>query len=178
MSSSDCRTVAPQVEVETEAGVADPETAARALAEAILATGPVTAHASTTSTAEPIGLAGSPCELITLDELRQITGQRFADAKLDANQISCRYRTKDRKAVVSLSIGAADLGILRSKDTRNLKVSDREAVFSPVSTLLLVDLGGGQSLGVKMQAAGKGVKAKAIAETAIGRMIRAPSPAR
>ncbi len=162
------------VEVETDAGVVGPETAARALAEAILVTGPLTAHATPMSTAEPIGPAGSPCELVTLDELRQITGQRFADGKLDTNRVRCDYRARDRKALVSLSIGAADLGVLRSKDTRNLKVSDREAVFSPATKFLLVDLGAGRTLGVKIQSAGKGVKAKAIAETAIGRMIPGP----
>jgi len=165
------------VEVETQAGVVDPETAARTLAEAILVTGPLTAHASTMSTAEPIGPAGSPCELVTLDELRRITGQPFADPWLDVNRIRCRYRTKDQKGEVFLSIGAADLGMVRSKKTRTLTVGDREAVFSPALGALFVDLGGGQLLGVRIQAADKGVEAKdlpalsvAIAETTIGGM--------
>jgi hypothetical protein len=165
------------VEVENETWVADPATAARALAEAILATGPLTAHASTMSTAEPIGFSGSQCELVTLDELRQITGQTFADAGLDVNEVRCRYRTKDRKAMVSVGIGAADLGLLRSTKTRDLTVSDRQAVFVPATKLLAVDLGAGQLLVVRIQATGRGIKAKelpalskAIAEAAMGRM--------
>ena len=47
-----------EVNVETEAGVADPDTAARALADAILATGPLTAHTSTSPPAEPIRPSG------------------------------------------------------------------------------------------------------------------------
>jgi hypothetical protein len=165
-----------EVRVEFRTAVADPQAAARALAEAILATGPVTAHASV-STAEPIVPAGSPCELVTLGELRRITGQPLTDARLDVNQIRCSYRTKDELAVVSLSIGAGDLGIVRSGNTRTLTVGDREAVFSPAIRILFVDLGGGQLLGVRMEAAGRGFMAKglpalrvAIAETAMGRM--------
>ena len=46
-----------------------------------------------------------------------ITGLRFADAELDVNQTRCRYSTRDGKAEVSVSVGAADLGIVRSKET-------------------------------------------------------------
>lgn len=78
---------------------------------------------------------------------------------------------------MGLGVGAADLGILRSEKTRTLTVGGREAVFVPATKLLAVDLGGGQLLGVRIEATGKGVRAKdlpalrvAIAQTAISRM--------
>lgn len=165
-----------EVRVDRESGATSPLAAARALAEAILASGPVTARASV-STAEPIGYPGSPCELITRAELKRLTGLPFADGKLDVNHSRCRYRTKDEQTEVSLGIWAADLGIVRRETTSTLTVGDREAVFVPATELLAVDLGGGQLLSVRIPAAGTGLKSKdlpalrvAIAETAMGRM--------
>lgn len=163
------------VDVGWESGFDSPLALARSLAEAILATGPVTAHASS-SIVEPVGFAGSPCELVTLEELERLTGQRFTRTRLDVNRVSCRYRTADRKEELSVSLGPGHFGVQRSGDTVDLTVRDRPAIFVPATRILAVDLGAGQVLGVRAEAVG-GVAVEdlpalrvAIAETAIGRM--------
>ena len=164
-----------EIQVDRASGADSPLATARALTEAILATGPVTARASL-STAEPIVPAGSACQLITRAELKRLTGQSFAEGELDVND-RCVFGSKDHDTDVSLTIAAGDLASLRFTESRELVVGSREALDNPVLAFLLVDLGAGQQLGVQITSKGEGIKAEdlpslrvAIAETAISRM--------
>lgn len=165
-----------EVQVERAPGADSPLAAARSLAEAIVATGPVTAHA-TPPTAEPLVLSGSPCRLTTRVELTRLIGRPFADGELDVNQSGCWYRSKDRTAAVSIGIGVGDLGSIRFTDSMALVVGGRAAIDVPMLEFLTVDLGGGQRLGVRIAATDEGIRAEdvpalrvAIAEAALARM--------
>ncbi len=166
-----------EIEVDDDPGVSDPEATARTLADAVLATGPVTAHADSATNVEAIAPTGSPCDLVTLGELKQITGQPFSITRSSRAKSTCLFSAARGGVMVYLLIEPADLNMVRSKRTRSLTVADHPAIYSPADHLMAVDLGGGKLLGVEVSFLGKGAKLKnltrtmqAIAETAMGRM--------
>jgi hypothetical protein len=171
------------INVMPEAGVTDPLAAATALAEALLAAGPVTATLPEEVTGPAIEFVGDPCAMVSLDELGDIRGATFTTAEPDGSG-GCTYQTDlaEEISLVGLAFTDGTLGALRSGSTTDLTVADRAAVFWPDLGTVFVDAGGGRLFSVMLLAmtAADDVgpeqiqsQATAIAELAIGRMTPA-----
>ncbi len=171
------------VNVMLEAGVSDPLAAATALAEALLAGGPVTATLPEEATGPAIEFVGDPCAIVSLDDLGAIMEATFAAADPDGAG-GCTYQTDmtDGLTVVSLAFTGGTLAVMRSGSTTDLTVGDRAAVFWPDLGTVFVDAGGGRLFSVMVLAMSATdvigpeqiqSQAAAIAELAIGRMTPA-----
>jgi hypothetical protein len=171
------------INVMPDVGVADPLAGATALAEALLAGGPVTATLPDEVSGPAIEVTGDPCELVTLDELGDIVGATFTTAEPDGAG-GCTYQTDmtESMAIAGLTFSDGTLAPLRSGSTTDLSVGDRSAVWWPDLSSLFVDVGGGRVLSVTVMSLGAPVdgepsaaqdQAVAIAELAVGRMTPA-----
>jgi hypothetical protein len=164
------------VYVPNDAGVPEPQTASSALAEALLAAGPVTAHLPA-SDVPAVEFVGKPCELLTLAELKQILGKEFKTAPRLSTGGGCAWQTKSARQpiYVGTSFSQVALAIMRSGNFQDTEAAGRPAVFLPDSTLLFVDAGGGSVLNLYLSGA-PGSKKKQrdllvrIAEAAFARM--------
>jgi hypothetical protein len=171
------------VNVMPDAGVPDPLAAATALAEALLAAGPITAILPEEATGPVIEFVGDACTIVSLDELGAIMEATFTAAEPDGAG-GCTYQTDMAEgfALVSLAFTDGALAAMRSGSTTDLNVGDRAAVFWPDLGAVFVDAGGGRLFSVMvltMSATAEGdpalaqSQAAAIAELAIGRMTPA-----
>jgi hypothetical protein len=171
------------VNVMPDAGVPDPLSAATALAEALLAAGPVTATLPEEATGPAIEFVGDPCAIVSFDELGAIMETTFTAAEPDGAG-GCTYQTDMTEgfALVSLAFTDGALAAMRSGSTSDLTVGDRAAVFWPDLGAVFVDAGGGRLFSVMVLAmsatddvdpALAQSQAAAIAELAIGRMTPA-----
>lgn len=171
------------VNVMPDVGVADPLAGATALAEALLASGPVTAMLPEEASGPAIVVTGDPCELVTLDELGDIVGATFTTAEPDGGG-GCTYQTDmtESMAIAGLTFSDGTLAPLRSGSTTDLMVGDRSAVWWPDLSSLFIDVGGGRVLSVTVMSLSAPVEgesspaqdqAVAIGELAVGRMTPA-----
>ena len=171
------------INVMPDAGIDDPQAAATALAEALLAAGPVTSTLPEEATGPAIEFVGDPCTIVSLGELSDIMGATFTTAEPDGAG-GCTYQTDmtDGFGVVSLAFADGTLAPLRSGSTSDLTIADRTAVFWPDLGTVFVDAGGGRLFSVmllSMSATDEGgpeqiqSQAAAIAELAVGRMTPA-----
>jgi hypothetical protein len=168
------------INVMPDVGVTDPLAGATALAEALLAGGPVTATLPEEVSGPAIEATGDPCELATLDELGDIVGATFTTAEPDGAG-GCMYQTDMTESMVLVGLTFSDgtLAPLRSGSTTDLTVGDRSAIWWPDLSSLLIDVGGGRILSVSVMSLSAPVdeetnqardQAVAIAELAVGRM--------
>jgi hypothetical protein len=168
------------VNVMPDAGVGDALVAATALAEALLASGPVTATLPEEVTGPAIEFVGDPCTIVSLGELGDIMGAPFTTTEPDGAG-GCTYQTDmtDEIVIVSLAFSDGTLAPLRSGSTSDLTIADRTAVFWPDLGTVFVDAGGERLFSVmllSMSATDEGgpeqiqSQAAAIAELAVGRM--------
>lgn len=172
------------VQVMTDAGLADPVAAATALAEALLAAGPVIARQPEEASGSAIEWTGDPCELVSLDELKGIVDKKLVTTEPDVDGAGCTYSTDPLKDpyFVNLTFSDGSLAQLRSGATEDLTVAGRSAVWWPDMSGLFVDAGGGRLFQVvpfSMEEPKKGAAKRAqeqavsIAELAVGRMTPA-----
>lgn len=173
------------VNVMLEAGVSDSLAAATALAEALLARGPVTATLPEEATGPAIEFVGDPCTIVSLDDLGAIMEATFTAAEPDGAR-GCTYQTDMTAGLTLVSLAFTDgtLAALRSGSTTDLTVGDRAAVFWPDLGTVFVEAGGGRLFSVMVLAMSATdevgpeqiqSQAAAIAELAIGRMTPAAS---
>lgn len=171
------------INVMPDSGLADPLAGATALAEALLANGPVTATLPEEVSGPAIEASGDPCELVTLDELGETVGATFTTAEPDGTG-GCTYQTDmtESMAIVGLTFSDGTLAPLRSGSTTDLTVADRSAIWWPDLSSLFVDVGGGRVLSVTVMSLSAPVdgepspaqdQARSIAELAVSRMTPA-----
>jgi hypothetical protein len=172
------------IQIMEDAGVADPAAAAVALGEALLATGPVTARQPEEASGPAIAFSGDPCQMVSPAELKGILGKKFITADVDEAGTGCTYQTDMNKEpiFVSLSVTEGNLGSLRSGQSVDLTVADRNALFWPDMSGLFVDVGGGRMFQVVLMGpsprGGAGAtrvqeQAAAIGQLAVSRMTPA-----
>jgi hypothetical protein len=121
-----------------------------ALAEAILATGPLTAVPPDKRQTEGLYLAGAMCDVFTPDEVNAITGGTYGplDFPPEADDPNCTYEDPSGFviAVLSNDFGkTVDTGTYTSED---LTVADRPAIWEPDREFLTLDAGDARTLAV------------------------------
>ena len=166
------------VEVGKGAPATDPTAAATAIAEAMLAGGPVTAVVPSTPGLPSLDYAGSLCDLMSVADLKDAMSISFK--KLTDSAAGCIYQGGSLKQVYEATIGiiAGGFGYLPAKGSTDVNVAGRAAKWLAKSESLFVDIGGrllditlGTSPQPKGAAAAKlQASAQALAETALGRM--------
>ena len=120
------------------------------LAEAILATGPLTAVPPDKGQAQGLYLDGAMCDVFSPDEVNAITGGTYGplDFPPEADDPNCTYEdpTGFVIAVLSNDFGSTvDTGTYTSED---LTVADRPAIWEPDREFLTVDAGDDRTLAV------------------------------
>jgi hypothetical protein len=141
------------VSVMPDAGLADPVASGTALAQALLAAGPVTASLPEEPTGPAIEYAGDPCSMVSLEEVGDIAGGTFTTVEPDGSG-GCTYQTdlSGEMTLVSLAFTDGTLASLRSGSTSDLTVADRDAVFWPDLGTVFVEVGGGRLFSVMVLA--------------------------
>jgi hypothetical protein len=135
-------------------GSADVQATATALAEAILASGPVTAIPADKGPAESLYLDGPMCDLLSPDEVNAITGGSYGllDGPAVAGDQTCTYQADSEFVVFGLGDDygrSVDTGTYGSED---VQVDGRPATWAPDTETLTVDAGDGIILTVAFSA--------------------------
>jgi hypothetical protein len=153
----------------------DPVAAAVAIAEAALAGGAVLGRPAGEEGGPALSYEGDICDLVTLDELNQETGDDFSAAQADSAD-TCSYSKDDFSGLVTVGFVDGELFQFQFQDAVELTVADRPALWSTeMLNSLSVDVGGGRLLQVGLFVLEgeperlQGI-ASAIAAIAIGRM--------
>ena len=158
---------------------------ATALADAILAPGPVTARVPSVVGLEPLDFPGEICDLITTQDLKDVMESPFTVAAAALG--SCTYTGGSGRSqtYVSVSLAPIALASLRTRGARDVTVAERPGLLIAPSGALLVDIGNDRVLQLiaivsptpKPAAAKKLVRqAETLAARAIGRMSPAATP--
>jgi hypothetical protein len=164
-------------------GGAAPKDAAAALAEAILASGPVTAVPADKGPADGLYLEGSMCDVFSPDEVNAITGGSYGplDLESEADDPNCTYQGPAGFVIFVLSTDygrTVDTGTYTSED---LVVAGRPAIWDSVQEFLTLDAGDGRTLAVGFSAnepdpATRRDQAIAIAEAIIPKLSSEAPP--
>jgi hypothetical protein len=133
---------------------ADPDrqlAAATSLAEAIIATGPVTAIPTDRGDVAELFVVSTMCDALPVEQVNTITGGRYVlpDYEQSSDE-SCIYVVPDGFESVSFNFGsgvadAVDAGTYTSEE---LTIAERPAVWDPEFGFLTVDAGGDRTLHV------------------------------
>jgi hypothetical protein len=132
-------------------GGSQPKDGAVALAEAILASGPVSAIPPDKGPAESLYLEGSMCDILSPDEVNAITGGTFGpleDLSEGGDDPNCTLQDPSGFVIFVLSddLGhTVDAGTYTSED---LAVAGRPAIWEPDREFLTLDAGDGITLAV------------------------------
>ena len=171
------------VEIDKGSTATDPTAAATAIAEAMLAGGPVTAVVPSAPGLPALAYDGSLCDLVSVADLKDAMGISFKN--LNDSSAGCIYQGGSLKQVyeATISMLAGNLGLLPPKGTTDVSVAGRPAKWLAKSGALFIDIGGrllditlGTSPLPKGAAAAKlQASAQALAETALGRMTAQPA---
>jgi hypothetical protein len=161
---------------------ADPSAATTAIAEAIFAAGPVMARPPEAASGPRLAFDGTVCELVTLEDMVEVTGDRRFTTVTEDFEDSCTYSSADFTLFVNVAISEGELFLFQGTTSEDVSVGGRAGLWTPdMLNSLFVDIGGGRLLQVAVLVADGspdelGAMTQAIAELAVGRMHEADEP--